>query len=111
VVVGDNDADMMKAIEELKRIQGGITIVHNGSIVESLPLEIAGIMTNQDIDTVCEKLKKMEHEARQLGVTKQVDDPFLSLAFMSLPVIPDLKLTDRGLFDVTTFSPTEIEVE
>ncbi len=111
VVVGDNDADMMKAIEELKRIQGGITIVHNGSIVESLPLEIAGIMTNQDIDTVCDKLKKMEHEARQLGVTKQVDDPFLSLAFMSLPVIPDLKLTDRGLFDVTTFSLTEIEVE
>ena len=111
VVVGDNDKDMMIAIQELKNIQGGITIVHNGKVIDSLQLEIAGLMTNQEYKTVEAKLIEMNKVARDLGVNKEIDDPFLSLAFMSLPVIPDLKLTDHGLFDVTTFSPTDIEVK
>lgn len=110
VVVGDNDLDMLIAIQELKNIQGGITIVHNGKVINSLQLEIAGLMTNQEYKTVEQKLIEMNKVARELGVRKEIDDPFLSLAFMSLPVIPDLKLTDRGLFDVVKFGPTDIEV-
>jgi len=110
VVVGDNDKDMMIAIQELKDIQGGITIAHNGTIVDSLQLEIAGLMTNQEFNQVKDKLIQMNKAARELGVNKKIDDPFLSLAFMSLPVIPDLKLTDKGLFDVKLFMPTKIEV-
>ena len=68
-------------------------------------------MTNQDYESVKKKLIEMNTAARDLGVNDKIDDPFLSLAFMSLPVIPDLKLTDRGLFDVKTFAPTEIEVK
>lgn len=111
VVVGDNDRDMMIAIKELKDIQGGITIVSNGNVIESIQLEIAGLMTNQPYRVVEQKLISMQKAARKLGVNEKVDDPFLSLAFMSLPVIPDLKLTDKGLFDVTAFRPIEIEVE
>jgi len=110
VVVGDNDKDMMIAIQELKDIQGGITIAHNGTIVDSLQLEIAGLMTNQEFNQVKDKLIQMNKAARELGVNKKIDDPFLSLAFMSLPVIPDLKLTDKGLFDVKLFMSTKIEV-
>jgi adenine deaminase len=110
VVVGDNDKDMMIAIQELKDIQGGITIAHNGKIVDSLQLEIAGLMTNQEFNQVKDKLIQMNKAARELGVNNNIDDPFLSLAFMSLPVIPDLKLTDKGLFDVKQFMPTKIEV-
>ena len=111
IVVGDNDNDMLLAVKELKEIQGGITIVSNGKVIDSLQLEIAGIMTNHEFGVVQTKLEKMDKAARKLGVNKKVDDPFLSLAFMSLPVIPDLKLTDFGLFDVTTFKPISIEVE
>ncbi len=110
VVVGDNDKDMLVAIKELHNIQGGITIVSDGKVIESLQLEIAGLMTNEDYSIVEEKLISMEKEALKLGVNHEVDDPFISLAFMSLPVIPSLKITDRGLFDVTSFKPTKIEV-
>lgn len=110
IVVGDNDIDMLVAIKELQDIQGGIAIASHGKVIESLQLEIAGIMTNHDFSIVENKLRKMNKVARDLGVRKEIDDPFLSLGFMSLPVIPDLKLTDKGLFDVTLFRPTEIEV-
>jgi len=111
VVVGDNDKDMMIAVHELKNIQGGITIVSHGKVIESLQLEIAGLMTNQPYSVVESKLISMQKAARKLGVNDAIDDPFLSLAFMSLPVIPDLKLTDHGLFDVTRFKPITIEVD
>jgi adenine deaminase len=110
IVVGDNDKDMYVAIKELRDSQGGITIVSDGHVIETLPLEIAGIMTNADFDVVEQKLHHMEQAALKLGVNPSVDDPFITLAFMALPVIPSLKLTDKGLFDVTTFQPTSIEV-
>ena len=111
VVVGDNDNDMLIAIRELKNIQGGITVVNNGKVIDSLQLEIAGLMTNQEFSTVATKLHAMDKSARKLNINKKVDDPFLSLAFMSLPVIPDLKLTDHGLFDVIQFKLVDIEGE
>lgn len=111
IVVGDNDADMKVAIAELQRVQGGITIVKHGIVVDTLQLEIAGLMTNQDIAVVDETIRRMSQVAYDMGVPRTLDDPFLSLAFMSLPVIPDLKITDTGYFDVVTFAPTSIEVE
>lgn len=111
IVVGDNDKDMLIAIEELQKIQGGLTLVHDGKVVDSLQLEIAGLMTNKTFESVNQKLKVLEHEAFKQGVNEDVDDPFLSLAFMSLAVIPELKLTDKYLFDVTKFKPVEMEGE
>lgn len=109
VVVGDNDKDMFKAVEKLHSIQGGIAVVSNDKVLGSIQLEIAGLMTNKDYSFVNEKLKELEEKAFGLGINDDVDDPFLSLAFMSLPVIPELKLTDKSLFDVIQFKPVEIE--
>ena len=66
---------------------------------------------SQDYKTVEQTLIEMEEQARNLGVNESVDDPFISLAFMSLAVIPELKVTDKGLFDVKTFKPISLEVE
>jgi adenine deaminase len=109
IVVGDNDEDMLLAVNDLKNMQGGLTIVSNGEVLDHLALEIAGLMTNQSIDFVQQKLLDLEKKAHKLGVNDAVDDAFLSLAFMALPVIPDLKLTDQGLFDVRTFEHVSIE--
>lgn len=109
IVVGDNDEDMLLAAKTLHEIQGGFSLVSNGCVIDKLQLEISGIMTNQDYETVKDKLILLEKEAHKLGVNKDVDDVFLSLAFMSLPVIPELKLTDLGLFDVIKFKLVDLE--
>lgn len=111
IVLGDNDADMHLAIKEIVRINGGIAIVKNGAVADSLPLEVGGIMTTAKAETVIDKLNAMDEIARSMGVNPELDDPFLALAFLSLPVIPELKLTDRGLFDVTKFGFTSLEVQ
>ncbi len=111
ICVGDSDNDMLLAIKELKRIQGGIVIVSRNKIINTLQLEIAGLMTNKEYSYVETKLKEMNKQARDLGVKPTIDDPFLSLAFMSLPVIPSIKITDKGLFDVKAFKPVSLEVE
>lgn len=109
ITLGDNDVDMLVAVKEIKNMQGGLVLVSKGKVIASLQLQIAGLMTNEPLANVLIKLEKLEKEAHKLGVNKDVDDPFLSLAFMALPVIPDLKLTDRGLFDVSKFMHVEIE--
>lgn len=111
IVVGDNDQDMTLAVEELNRLGGGMTVVHNGSVLGSLPLPIAGLMTDQsarDLEAILEEMHA--HAITQLHVHTNVD-PFMTLCFMALPVIPDIKLTDVGLFDVTEgcFVPVELE--
>lgn len=111
IIISDNDADMFTALEEIDRIQGGIVLVKNGEVIDSLQLEYGGIMTNKDVKVVESKINNMDTIARNMGVNIKVDDPFLSLAFMSLPVIPELKLTDKGLFDVTVFKLISLEVE
>ena len=109
IIIGDNDKDMKIAMKEIERIQGGITLVNNGEIIDSIRLEVAGLMTNTEVKIIEAKLKFMESKAREMGVNNEVDDAFLSLAFMSLPVIPELKLTDKGLFDVTEFKLVPLE--
>jgi len=111
IIIGDNDKDMKIALKEIEKIKGGITLVHNGQVVDSIQLEVGGIMTNTDVKVIESKLKYMDEEARKMGVNNKVDDAFLSLAFMSLPVIPELKLTDKGLFDVNLFKLVSLEEE
>jgi len=110
VVIGDNDEDIMTAIEEIKRCGGGITICSGGKVLKTLSLPIAGLISDQDIELVDIQLKEMMDIARDLGVNKDVD-PFMTLSFLALPVIPAIKLTDMGLFDVDTFSFIELSVK
>ncbi|MBC9785110.1 adenine deaminase [Heliobacterium chlorum] len=99
VVAGATDADMLLALEEIERNEGGLAIVADGRVLGSLPLPLGGLMSEGDIYEVQTKLNELLHIARQLGVHREYD-PFLTLAFLSLPVIPELKLTDKGLVDV-----------
>jgi len=111
VVVGDNDKDILLAINELQKIGGGLTLVSKGKVLRSLPLEIAGIMTSRPIDETNSILKEMiELSHKELKVNENID-PFMTLAFMALPVIPKLKLTDMGLFDVEKFEFIDISLE
>ena len=102
IVVGDNDADMLLAIEELKRANGGYTVVSKGQIKGTLELPIAGLMSDKSSAEVEEKIKTMLQEALKLGINKEID-PFITLSFLALPVIPEIRVTDQGLFDVTEF--------
>jgi adenine deaminase len=108
LVVGDNDRDILLAIKELEDIGGGITLVNDGIVLKSLPLEIAGIMTGGDIDETNNTLKEMISIAYNVLNVNPKIDPFMTLAFMALPVIPKLKLTDVGLFDVEEFKFIQI---
>lgn len=108
IVVGDNDKDIINAVNEIKRIGGGITISSNNVIMDSLSLPIAGLMSDKDIHYVSDKLDEMLKIAyEKLNVNKDIE-PFMTLAFLALPVIPHIKLTDRGLFDVDEFKFIEI---
>jgi len=111
IVIGDNDEDMVAAIQEVKRLDGGIAIAQNGKILESLGLPIAGLISMESMEDVSEKLKVMHKIAfEKLEVSEQVD-PFMTLSFLALPVIPDIKLTDKGLFDVTKFDFMDVGIE
>lgn len=111
IVVGDNDEDILAAIKELEIIGGGLTMVSRGKVLKSLPLEIAGIMTSRPIEETNRILKEMiDLSHKELKVNENID-PFMTLSFMALPVIPKLKLTDMGLFDVEKFEFIDISLE
>ena len=101
VVVTTNDEDLVAAAVQIVRMHGGIAIVKDGEVLESLPLPIAGLMSDQPIEHVSEKLKDLKEAAHKLGTP--LDEPFMAMAFLSLPVIPKLKITDLGLVDVERF--------
>ena len=101
IVAGTNDTDMILAVEEISRIGGGIVIVENGSILSCFPLPIAGLMTDLPAQEVADKQAELREIAHSLGVYSFIN-PFLTLSFCSLPVIPALKLTDQGLVLVET---------
>ena len=109
IVVGTNDADMMEAVVKIRKIQGGFTVVVDGKLVGKLPLPIAGLMSDQPLETVREELNKITALAHELGVTAR--EPFMALSFLALPVIPKLKLTDRGLVDVGRFKLVDLFVD
>ena len=99
IVIGDNDADMLAAIEELKACGGGYTIVRGGEAVNTLKLRIAGLFTDDQSADMIEQLSRMADWAHSMGVPENID-VFQNLSFLSLPVIPELRITDIGLFDV-----------
>jgi adenine deaminase len=109
VVIGASDHDMIIAVREIERIQGGIAIVNEGHVLGTLSLPLAGLMAEQDIYTIHNQLTILHTIACELGVNPCYD-PFMTLAFMSLPVIPALKLTDKGLVDVNKFVILEVAV-
>lgn len=110
ICIGDNDIDMYKAIEKIKSIGGGIVLASEGHIIDFLPLEVGGLMSLNDGQYVQKKLLNLENEIRKLGVTNDIEDPFLQLAFLSLAVVPEIKVTDKGLFDVEKFQLIKLEV-
>ena len=111
IVVGVNDDEMEAAVNALVAQEGGIVLVKNGQVVESMPMPIAGLMSDQSGEWVDEKLTSIHDKAyAELGISGSVE-PVMTLCFMSLIVIPEIKLTDTGLFDVTTFSFVPVEAE
>lgn len=110
IVVGDNDEDMLRAVEEIEKIKGGYVIVSGGEVLGSLSLAIGGLMSDRNLDYVIDKVDELTSVAREkLGVRKDYD-PFITLSFMALPVIPDIKLTDMGLFYVPDFDFIDLEI-
>lgn len=101
VVVGTTDEDMKKAVEELVRLGGGQVVVQGGKVLASLPLPTAGLMSNQPLPTVHRLSQELKRAARALEA--KLPDPFMTLSFLALPVIPALKITDVGLVDVRRF--------
>lgn len=100
-VIGANDADMAAAANRLIQMGGGFAVAEDGEVVAELALPLAGLMSLEPFETVAEALKVLRDAAKGLGCT--LPEPFLQVAFLALPVIPHLKMTDRGLFDVDKF--------
>ncbi|MEH7238664.1 adenine deaminase [Bacillus sp. JJ1562] len=100
---GINDEDLLAAIQIIKEMKGGLAVVKNGSVLASLPLPIAGLMSEKDYATVAKELAAVNNALTEIGFQAEFN-PFLTLSFLALPVIPELKLTDKGLFNVKTFS-------
>ena len=103
VAAGINDEDILIAIEHLRKIQGGLVIVQKGEIVAEVPLRIAGLMSDQPYEKVVEQLSHLHKQLEEI-VYHQSQNLFMVLSFLCLPVIPDIKLTDKGLFDVKKFT-------
>lgn len=100
VVAGDNDRDMLMAIEALRECGGGYCVVSRGIVLARLPLPIAGLMTDAPVEDVLARQQALLEAAKSLGADERTD-PLIALSFLALPVIPAVRLTDEGLFDVT----------
>ena len=98
ITVGCNDDDIAVAVNAIKDSKGGIAVVENGKIKALLELQIAGLMSDEPLTTVNEKLENAKLSAYELGADKSID-PFMTLSFLSLPVIPSLRITTKGVFD------------
>jgi adenine deaminase len=101
VVIGADDQSMMTAVQAVAQTRGGMAAVEGDTILSQLPLPIAGLMSDQPIETVRDKMDELLRAAGQLG--SDLHDPFMAMSFLALPVIPSLKLTDHGLVDVDKF--------
>lgn len=99
IVIGDNDKDMWLAVQELIRVQGGYTIVSDHRVFDTLELPVMGLMSDAGYQYSNRKLKTMIDKAHEMGVGRGVD-PFITLSFMALPVIPEIRITPRGIYDV-----------
>jgi len=110
IVAGDNDPDMLAAIQEVAAQGGGFAAVREGRVLARLALPVAGLMADREAREVADDLEKLLRAARdELGLPENVH-PLMTLSFLSLSVIPELKLTCGGLFDVTAFKPVKLEL-
>jgi adenine deaminase len=109
VVLGVDDADMAACACRLAEIGGGIVVAEGGRVVEELPLPVAGLMSDQPLADVYQRLRSMEQRLAGLGMTMSA--PFMTLSFLALSVIPELKITDRGLVDVARFELVPLGIE
>ncbi|MDO4573033.1 MAG: adenine deaminase C-terminal domain-containing protein, partial [Clostridia bacterium] len=100
VVCGDNDGDMLAAIDALEECGGGYAVVSGGRLIARLTLPVAGLMSDAPLETILRHQRELLDAARSLGIDTE-SDPFITLSFIALPVIPAVRLTDMGLFDVT----------
>jgi adenine deaminase len=101
VVVGTNDADMLAALKAVERMQGGLVAVKDGEVTGAVSLPIAGLMSEEPVERLASKVGELLAAAHALG--SSLRDPFITLSFLALPVIPALRVTDRGLVDVEQF--------
>jgi len=105
IAIGTNDNDLVEVINAIIESKGGIAVC-DGNQTNSLPLDVAGLMSREDAETVAQKYEQLNRQAKKLGST--LNAPFMTMAFMSLLVIPDLKIGDQGLFDVSKFEFTSL---
>ncbi|MFN3410767.1 MAG: adenine deaminase [Exilispira sp.] len=110
ISIGTNDHDMLLAIKHLKKIKGGIAIALNGSIIADLPLLYSGLISDLSLKEVSEKYNFLKKTVKEINGS-MLDDTFMTLSFMSLPVIPKLKITDKGIFDVDKFNFVSLYVD
>jgi adenine deaminase len=110
VVAGMSDSDMLVAARYLCSIGGGLAVAYDGHIIANLPLPIAGLMSDKPIESVIANLRKVNEVCKNLG-NNVIRDPFMLLSFLSLSVIPSLKLTDKGLLDIEKFQLTNLWVQ
>ncbi|XJS10483.1 adenine deaminase [Aerococcaceae bacterium WGS1372] len=111
VVAGTNDSDMAFAVQEIERLQGGIVLVKDGEVIASLALPVGGLMSDLPAEGVASQLEELNRVAyEELEISEKVD-PTMTLGFMPLAVIPNLKLTDMGLVDVTKFKFVDVTVD
>jgi len=108
VAAGTNDEDLLEAIRRTAEMKGGLAVVEGGKMIASLPLPVAGLMSDLSYKTVNAQTQQLNQALEKIGCSMAFN-PFITLAFLSLPVIPELKLTDTGLFDVKTFRHIDIE--
>ncbi len=108
IVIGTNDDDMFKAIKELVKSQGGKVIVKDGEVISKLELPIAGLMSEESSDIVINKAEQLKNGEKIVGC--KLAEPFMTMAFLSLSVIPEIKLTDKGLMDVLNCEFTDLFV-
>ena len=105
VAVGTNDNDLYTAIKAVEALGGGLAVAADGRVLSALPLPIAGLLSDQPLDKVVEQMEKVEKASADLG--SKLAAPFATLSFLALPVIPELRLTDKGLVDVLQFKILE----
>jgi adenine deaminase len=108
IAVGVEDIDLFAAVEEVQRMGGGLVVAEGGSILAKVALEIGGLMSKEPLESLSTQIKTLSRAAKSLGCI--LAEPFMALSFLSLPVIPELKLTDRGLVDVRVFAEVPLFV-
>jgi len=107
LVVGVHDRDMKMAVQEIEKLQGGFVVVEEGKIKASLSLPVAGLMSMLTAEELASRMEDLNHAAHEIGAIPK--NPFLTLSFLALPVIPELKITDQGLVDVSEFRVIPLE--